>query len=132
MQQFIELSTVIAPLMPLNPHIKWKNFWRLVADTSNVQEFGDLIDYPILGQLTGMAMQPDTGERPRLSFTSGLGGSGGKSNTASRSDGPGAGSAGRASRGGASQGFSFGSKNQAASPAQPKAQAAAKPAKAKA
>jgi hypothetical protein len=127
MQQFIELATVVAPLMPLNPHVKWKNLMRLVADTSNVQEFGDLIDMQVLGQLTGIALQPDQGERPRLSFTAGLGGSNAKTNTASKSDGAGAGSAGRA-RGGPPS-FSFGSSNQAASPATPKP-AAGKPAKA--
>lgn len=56
MQQAIQLSTTIAPIVPMNPHVRWKLLFQMIADTNNMPELAELIDFDMAAKLGGQMM----------------------------------------------------------------------------
>lgn len=76
MQQAIQLSTAIAPIVPMNPHVRWKLLFQMIADTNNMPELADLIDFDVAAKLGGMMMALPGQDQVRATGDVGLGNAG--------------------------------------------------------
>lgn len=70
MQMALQLAVEIAPVIPLNPHVRWKQLFQMIADANNWPEFSDLVDFDIAAK---MAQLPAPLPSPQPRMTGDLG-----------------------------------------------------------